>query len=421
MRKIYLAYGRGDLAAEISDDIPVEIISPSSIQPSHSPAYVVNHAIENPVGDICMEKLSKDINVSIAINDKTRPVPHEYLLPPLLDFLHKAGVSDHNVTFIIATGTHLPMKPHEFTKILPRDIVDRFNVISHDCDDDSQLIDIGITSYNTRVQVNKHFYNSSMKIVVGNLEPHHFAGYSGGYKTASIGLTSRRTINENHAHLLNPLSKAGNYQNNPLRQDIEEIGRAIGVDLALNAILNHEKQIVDVVFGTPKAVIQAGIPITNKICQTPVKQSFDIVIASCAGYPKDINLYQAQKGLTHAAMITRDGGTVILVAECEEGVGSASYENFMVDVKTPQQVFDKFQKEGFLVGPHKAIQFAMASSRINVILVSSINSEKVQRLLLTPSPTLVDAIRVALKTAPMNPRIAIMPSATNTVPYIPGE
>lgn len=418
-----LPYGHSQLPLTLSDSLSADWIEPPYTSPAPDPLQVIRDALRQPVDGISLQSYAAARHIAIAINDKTRPVPHEHLLPPLLDGLHTLGIPDHAIRFFIATGTHLPMAPDELPHILPEDIVRRYTILSHACDNQANLVSLGATSRATPVWVNRQFYESDLKIVVGDIEPHHFAGFSGGYKTAAIGLAGRETINQNHKLLIEPGARIAEFDHNPLRQDIDQIGDAIGVQFALNAILNSDKKVVHAVAGAPRAVMQAGIPLSRSVCQVTVPPggAYDLVIASVGGAPKDINFYQSQKALTHAALLVREGGIIILAAECPEGSGSQSYEAYSQGLSTPQEVFAKFRQTGFQVGPHKAYQVARIVSQAQIILVSSIAPELVSRLLMTPAESLDQALVIALaRLAPRHqtPRIAILPRATNTIPML---
>jgi nickel-dependent lactate racemase len=322
------------------------------------------------------------------------------------------------VRFYIATGTHAPMCPDEFPAILPAQILERYPVVSHDCDDTENLVHLGFTSRGVPVWVNRDFYASDLKIVVGNIEPHHFAGFSGGYKTAAIGMAGRETINANHIMLADPRSRMGMFEQNPLRQDIEEIGKVMQVQFALNARLNARKDILAAYFGDPGLVLQAGIPDTRRLTETQLPEAYDLVITSPGGYPKDINFYQSQKALTAAAMVVRDGGTIILVAACAEGGGSASFEEFMEDVYSYEAVLEKFQRQGFRVGPHKALQVALVGQRVRLMIVSEMPHALSKRFLLTPAVDLQSAYEAARMHLPENARVAVLPHATNILPVV---
>jgi nickel-dependent lactate racemase len=299
---------------------------------------------------------------------------------------------------------------------MPQAIINGYSIASHDINQVDNLVRLGVTSRGTAVVVNREFYEADFKIVVGDIEPHHFAGFSGGAKSAAIGLAGRETLNNNHAMLVDPNSWIGIYAENPLRQDINEIGRMIGIDMALNTILNIDKRVVSAVAGSPDAVMQKGIPVARAVCGTPVDKFFDIVIASAGGHPKDINFYQAQKALTHASLFCKPGGTIILTAACQEGSGSAAYEEFMQGVYTVRSVFEKFSKSEFRVGPHKAFQVARLLSKFRIILVSQIPMDTVKSLLMESATTVQDAYDLISSSRGDSYTVAVLPHATTTLP-----
>lgn len=423
MHNYQLAFGTEKILLRFPEEFHVDLIEPAYISPAVDPLEVVRHAIQNPVDGRFIGDYRPCKSVVIAINDKTRPVPNLELLPPLLEELHSIGILRTSIKFLIATGTHTPMQSAEYSRILTQDIYQNYEVISHDCDDESGLIFCGTTLHGTPVWVNRIFKEADLRILVGNIEPHHFAGFSGGYKTAAIGLTGRQTINKNHSMLIEPGAKIAEFDNNPLRQDIEEIGKIIGGKVvALNAILNGDKKIVRAVFGEPSVVMNKGIPFCEQFCQVRTNEKFDLVIASVGGAPKDINFYQSQKALTHASLFTRTGGVIILVAACPEGTGSEAYEDFMQGIESPEDVFIKFQSQGFRVGPHKAFQVARDASRVNIVLLSLLPKDLVKSLLMKPAVNLSEATAIAFDllapTLPQDLRIAILPRATNTIPIV---
>jgi nickel-dependent lactate racemase len=410
MNKVYeLPYGKQYLTLKIPPKFAVDLILAEDISPREQPEKIIQAALENPIGSTRLEDFTH-------ANDKTRPVPHEFILPPLLEQLERIGFRPEQIKLLVATGTHIPIHSHEFPLIVPQKIIDRYEIFSHDCDDNETLVDYGFTSKGTPIMINRHFAEAELRIVVGNIEPHHFMGFSGGVKSAAIGLAGRQTINKNHLMLVEPESRIAEYEHNPTRQDIEEIGDLINVHFALNAILNQQRQIIYALAGSPRQVMQHGIPLARKVCQTPVQRKYNLLIASPGGHPKDINLYQSQKALSHASLITRDGGTVILVAACPEGSGSASYEQFMAGITSPGQVFEKTIQCGFSVGPHKAIQFARELTRINVIIVSNMSKSLIKNLLLTPANNLEEALQLAFDLSPNISAIGILPKAINTIP-----
>lgn len=412
-----LPYGSGQITFDLPANLSTDLIVPRDIPAASDPLQVVRSGLETWLQRGGIELLAQVQTAAIAINDKTRPVPHQHMLPPLLEMLEAYGIKSENIRFHIATGTHQPMPAEEFPRVLPAEMIARYHVESHDCDDPNNLVSLGTTRRGTPVTCNRRFYEADLRIVVGNIEPHHFMGFSGGIKTAGIGLGGRECINTNHILLMEPNSTIGRYTGNPIREDLEEMGPLLKVQLALNVILNGKKEIVHAVAGSPLEVMEAGIPLSRAIFQTPVSKRYDLVIASPGGHPKDINLYQAQKALTHASLLTKDGGVVILVAACPEGSGSAGYENFMRRVTSFEEVPERLLSEGFQIGPHKAYQIARDAVRLNIIVLSKMPAELVRDLLrLQPASSPAEAVATALRYLPADPEIAILPRATNTIP-----
>jgi len=416
--EIRVPYGRSFLTATLPSHFGVDIIEAPETLPAINPLGVVHAALENLIGDVSWVDFAGAQSVAIAVNDKTRPVPHHQLLPPLMERLTALGIPDSAITFYVAVGTHSPMTPGEFPAILPADVLKRYKVVSHDSENDDLLVDLGKTARGTPIWSNKGYVRSDFKIVIGNIEPHQFAGFSGGVKSAAIGLSALKTINRNHALMTHTDSQLGEYATNPARQDIEEIGQKIVVHLALNAILNQNKQIVHVLAGDPRVVVRTGLELSRQVCQVAVRQKYGLMISSPGGHPKDINVYQAQKGLAHAVLVTRPGGTVILTAACPEGAGSLHYEEWMLGKQSYTEVLKCFTAEGFRIGPHKAYQIARDASQLRLLVCSEMDEALARMLLLNPVRDLQTAVDLALADLQPGERIGILPHASSTIPYI---
>lgn len=418
MHSLSVHYGNQVIYLPIPESCTVDTILPPSVSaPIHNGLVIVNEAIANPVSLIDLQKIRNAKTIAIGINDKTRPVPYEKMVPPLLEFISRTNPNNPTITWISATGTHKPLTANELDNLLPVNVRGNSKIISHDCDDEANLAYLGNTKAGTPLKINRIFMGADIKILLGSIEPHHFMGYSGGVKTAVIGLASRETIRRNHAMLTSPLATTGSFAANPCRVDVEEMGELVGVDLCLNVVLDTDKRTRAAFFGNPREVINRGIDFSKNISQVSVGSKYDLVIVSCGGYPKDINLYQAQKAVSNAAMITADGGEVILIAECREGHGSDPYYDFMQGLNSFEEVIDKFDHDGFKIGPHKAFLIARQLKRIQISVVSNMSDQLTQKLLLTPlsRDLIINKIQSA---AARGQEVAFIPFGVSTVPRL---
>jgi lactate racemase len=413
-----LPYGHGTRTLHLETAAHVEQILPVHTAGSDDPEQTVSRALAAPLGIASLRDFAGARSAAIAINDKTRPVPHAAMLPPLLKALEALGISREAITLVIATGTHIPMPPETFASVVPPAILERYRVVSHDCDAED-LVPLGATSRGTPATMNRRFMEADLRVVVGNVEPHHFAGFSGGVKSAAIGLAGQETITANHSLLLDENAALAVYAENPLRQDIEELGRLADIHLTLNVVMNDAKQIVEAFAGSPQAVIQAAIPLVRRIYNVAVDAPYDVMITCPGGYPKDINLYQAHKAVSCANRVTREGGQIILVAACEDGIGSAGYAAFMArEFQSHAAVMAQFVQEPFKIGAHKAYIFGRDAVRVEAIwVVSEIPDAQVRPLLLKPA-SLEEAIVAAVAPLPPTARVGVMPYANATIPVL---
>jgi lactate racemase len=358
-------------------------------------------------------RLDAETSIAIAINDATRPIPHHLILPPLLRYLQKNGARQENIAFYIATGTHRGPSEDELASIIPPSIISKHRTCVHDCDDNDNLEYLGVSLASTPVYINKQFYQSHIKIVTGHIEPHHFMGFSGGVKSAVIGLGGRKTIEINHRMLSNPKSTMNRFSSNPMRMDVEDIGEKIGIDCALNVVLDDAKNIIGVFFGHPKRVMENGIELSRRMSQIDAPTEFDLVICSAGGFPKDINLYQAQKAVTHAALFVREGGVILLAAECRNGFGSEGFRSFIEENQSPTHVVRAFEEKPFSIGPHKAYQLALQSQKYHIILVSEAIDENALGTIITVAKDLKDGLNLSRQWLTDQATIAVLPFATH--------
>jgi len=416
LSRIQVPYGNTEQSYTCANELEFDLVLPNNSLPINDPKIYIQNQLQSPLDKMNLDGCLAGKKVGICVNDTTRPVPNPVLLPPLLEFLTQKGIAKKDISFFIAYGTH-QQKIGDEKQIFPPSILSSYPIHHHNCDDKNNLIYLGETSRKTPIIINKEYHSQDIKIVVGNIEPHHFMGYSGGVKSAAIGLGGRETIRINHSHLIEAGSFIGNYETNPTRMDLEEIGDRIGISSALNVVLNSEKQIVKVLWGTPHSVMEMGIPVSKKVCQKKVDKLYDLVIASPGGFPKDINLYQAQKAITHVSQITKEQGIILLVAECREGLGSVEFEKYLGKFASLEDVSRHFSNEKFEIGPHKAYLLARQASRNRIIIVSSIPSTILQKTHLEFASSLSEAMDLIFASLPPKPALAVVPYATNTMFY----
>ena len=414
---------------KINVDIPyenVDILLPKEQNPLQNAEEIIDKSFYNPIIGSNSEEKSvsfKGKSIAIAINDQTRPLPHDVLLPELLHYLTENGADKENIYFIIATGTHRKLTSAEIQQVLPDNLSTNFSFSCHDCDDEQELVYLGDTPHHTPVYVNRKFHQADVKILVGNIEPHHFMGFSGGYKTASIGLGGRKTIEANHAMLPDPKAKLGHFYDNPMRNDVEDIGRMISVDFALNIVMNDRKEILHALWGDPYCVMEHGIPLAlagSKIDKKEGECQYDLVIASAGGYPKDINLYQAQKAITNACLFSRKDGVIILIAGCRNGAGNEKFMNYVQNKPSWQAVLEDFPKQKFEIGPHKAYQLALQVRDHHIILVSEIPAEEAINYFVSPAANFKEALELSTTYLMKDSRVAVLPFATHSIPDMEG-
>ena len=418
MTQHQIPYGKTQLTFALPDALHVERLAPTPIPPVPDPAHAVRAALDHPLGDFRFEHFARAQSVAIAINDKTRPVPLAILLPPLLQKLAQVHIPDTAITLLIGVGTHTPMAPREFSDLLPPDILARYRVVSHDCDDAARNIFLGETQRGTRVICNREYAQADLRIALGDIEPHQFMGFSGGVKSAAVGVTARETIAHNHALMLESNAYQGRYDDNPARQDCEAIGKLIGVQCALNSVIDEHKQIVGVFAGDPVAVMRAGMPLAIAVYRVPVAAKFDLLIISAGGHPKDLNVYQAQKALGHSIPVLNPGGTIIWVAACPEGSGGQKYEEYVAQFSSHQAVIEHFRSAAFQLGNHKAFQIARDVTQARVMMITELPPALARKLLLPRVASLEAALTTALRDLPANARVGIMPLGNVTIPTI---
>jgi len=376
---------------------------------------LIEDALVNPIGSSPLaEIVSPKDKVVIITSDITRPTPSHKMLPPLLKQLEKAGIRQKNITIVFALGVHRKHTPEEQRNLVGDKIYDEYRCIDHERDN---CVDMGKTKSGIPVQIFKEVAEADVRICLGNIDPHYFAGYTGGAKSIMPGVSSKESVSSTHKLMLSPNSVAGRLEGNPTREAIEAVGEKMGVDFILNVVLNPQKKIMAACAGDKILAHRKGCEFADRFFKVPIKEKADVVIVSAGGYPKDINVYQAQKALDNAKYAVKEGGTIILVAECSEGFGDKTFEEWTLAATSFRDPVERLKKE-FILGGHKAAAIGMLLGRAKVIMVSSLPQDKVKKLFFTPANSVDEAISMVLQDYGNNASFLIIPSGGITLPSL---
>lgn len=353
---------------------------------------IIENALLNPIAakklkdDACMKK-----NVCILVSDITRPCPSYKFLPFLVRDLKEAKVK--SIKIIFGLGIHRGHSREEQIKLAGPEAAKACELIDFDRD---RVKLIGTTSYGTPVEIFEELTGSDFILATGNIEYHYFAGYSGGAKALLPGACSYNSIRANHSMMLEEMARSGEFADNPVRKDIEEAGRIAGIDYIFNVILDDSKKIIGAVAGKNNEAFIEGINIYDSIYEISSNKKADLVITSAGGYPKDINLYQAQKALESVKDIVKDGGTIILTAECPEGFGEDRFAEWMQGTRDFEGLYEKIRQD-FVLGGHKAVAVSKLLTRANVILYSKFDSSETYEMGFEKTDDLQEFINEKLK------------------------
>jgi len=418
-----LKYGKGKVRLLIEDKNIIKILNLKKQKALLNPENSLKELFKNPINssslrDLIIQKKAK--KVLIIVNDITRPTPYEVILPLLIDELRQIGIKKENIIFIIATGIHRSNSPEEVKEIFGKDIFLNYKFINHDCDNPN-LKYLGKLKSGNELWINPIISNSDFIITTGVIVPHYFSGFSGGRKSILPGICGRKTIEANHSNMVHPNACSGNLKGNPVHQEMQEAAEKVGVDFNINVVTNENHEIIEIVAGELYKSWQKGVEVCKKIYLCPIKQEAEVVIASAGGYPKDINVYQAQKALNNAYQAIIPGGTIILLAECSEGYGEPTFEKWIEEANIPDDIIKRLQNK-FVLGGHKAYAIAKLTKEVEVILISSLPSDKVRKLFFIPMEDISQAIEYIKEKYGEDFQAYILPSGNTVVPLssIPG-
>jgi nickel-dependent lactate racemase len=276
---------------------------------------------------------------------------------------------------------------------------------------------MGVTSRGTPIDIFDQVARADLRICLGNIEYHYFAGYSGGYKAIMPGVAAHDSIQSNHSFMTDPSACAGRIEGNPVREDIEEAGKLCPADFILNVVLDEKKEIIRSFAGHPVSAHREGCRFLDGLYGVKIPRRADIVLVTPGGYPKDINMYQAQKALDNAGHAVRDGGIIIWAASCTEGLGDSRFAEWMTSHTCSSDMI-KHIRENFVLGGHKAAAIAMLLERTRIMLISELEPDFVRGIFLKPHTSIEAALKDARHTLGEGASIIIMPFGGSTLPIL---
>ena len=345
--EVQLAYGKKGYKLKVPANF--DVIEPKFIKEVGSAKEEINKALLSPINSKPLRSLLEGkTDIAISVCDITRAQPRKVVIETIVEHI-KDLIPISNIKILIATGTHRANTKDELIEMLGKDVVETLNVINHVCDDKESLIEMPTSLDDVSVLLNKHWVNADFRITTGFVEPHFFAGFSGGSKLVAPGLAGLKTIMKLHnfKRLNNPNSIWGEVEKNPIQQDVRKIAKETGVDFTLDVALNRDQKITNVFSGDLIDSHNEACNFARETAMVQVSQPYDLVITSNSGYPLDQNLYQTVKGLSAASQIVKDNGEILCLSECSDGIPShGKFYSLLSEFSDPEQV------EGMLSDPN---------------------------------------------------------------------
>jgi nickel-dependent lactate racemase len=419
MVDIWLPYGKSDVCARIPARTLLGSIEPKEQAGAPDAKAEIERALKEPLGSKRLSEIAQpEHKIAIVVDDFTRSTPSHIMLLPVLAELNAVGVKDENVTVIFGCGTHRAVKPDEAARLLGEEALKRVKTISHNCKAED-LVHVGKTqTHGNTVYLNRVFAEADVKVLLGDVCFHYYAGYGGGRKSVLPAVSGEETIKYNHAMLLQASAHTGTLAGNPVHEDMTEAARLAKVDFILNVVTNSKGEIVKAFAGDLEQAFNEAVKLVDEMYRVPLDNRADIVVVSPGGYPADIDLYQAYKALDNALEVVKRNGVIILVAECTEGHGNEVFYDWMMRLGELKKVEHEI-KRNFAMGGHKAYYLLKALQHHPIILVSSLPDYYATSIFKVKTARAVnDALNEALKMAGSAAKVWVIPHGTFTFPEV---
>ena len=420
--QVHLAYGKHGLDVELPPH--TRVIQPRYVAGLRDEKAAIRQALRDPIGAPPLRELvQRGDRVVVVHSDITRPMPNERVLPVLLAELEAAGARREDITLLNALGTHRRQTPEELVGMLGQEIVERYRSLQHDIWDDDKLVFLGHTSLGHPVRVNRVYMEAEVKILTGFIEPHFFAGFSGGPKGVLPSIAGADSVLTNHGAKMigHPQATWGVAEGNPIWEEMLEVALKTEPTFLLNVTLNRAREITGVFAGDLRQAHTAGRDFCWQSAMVPVRHLYDIVITTNSGYPLDLNLYQAVKGMSAAARIVRPGGSIIAAAECWDGIPEhGEYAELLRAAGSPQELLALVEAPGFACQDQwEAHIQALIQLRADVHVYSDgLSDAQIREALLTPCHSIEGTLAQLLDQYGPGATVCVLPEGPQTVPYV---
>ena len=416
--KVKLPYGRGSVEVNVPDGSTVA--HPRELQRVGDVGAEIRRSMATPIGSPPLREVaSGKRDAVVVVNDMTRPAPSREMLAVILEELRIAGIPETAVIVVIATGNHRPNTPDEIARMIGEEYARTLRVVNHACEDDSALTAISAPGVEIPIRVNTHVARASVRILTGLIAPHQAAGYSGGRKSLTPGVAALETIAKQHSFPIRPYDPAmGWMKGNPFHEVAVTVARTVGIDFIINVVKNCQGEVVHAVAGDLVAAHEAGVLMCEQSWVTTFPQKYDVVIVTPGGFPRDIDLHQAQKAMSTAEQVAAEGGVIVLLAECADGIGK--FAAWLKGAKSPHAVIERFKREGFTrEHSSKAFMCARALAKHPVVVCcAGIPKADLEAMFFRPVETPQAAVDAALQMKEDGCRVVVLPYAVDCVPKI---
>lgn len=424
----HVPFDRGRLAFDLPAGWRGALVESRTAVPVKSVPAAVEAALGNPTNSAPLRDLAKPGDrVCIVFTDVTRASPDSLLVPPLLAELEAAGVRDEDITLLCGIGLHRPSTPEERIAKLGRAVVERYRVIDNEPLNPAALVDLGTTESGIPLSVHRAAYEADLLIATGIVEPHQYAGYSGGRKTLAVGAAGEAMIAYTHGPQMvdHPGTRLGRIEGNPFHEAVSEAARRAGLRFIVNVVQDDDKQVIYVAAGEPESTFQELVAFARTIYEVPVPQQYDVAVAG-VGFPKDANLYQASRAASYLFFaptpVVKPGGFFIVPAPCGEGggegVGEQRFLKAMQQAPSIEFILDDARQNGYPPGQQRAFVLAKVLEQNEVIVVGAEDPELVRSAKLLAAPTMEAAFAMVRDKLGDGLDVLVVPHALLTLPIV---